>query len=169
MGGHAYSAYNAIPSIIADWGVMTTGGGDNVVLAQQHARYLLSLFQGNPKDWLQSLTAPSVFQSPLRFISRSFGELETELNLEKVSEALLFLLSRAVETSAQLLERAVSDSESPLSFSDAWNEHMVEILDCSRLHTGFYLVEQFRTLVCFFFLLLQPPLCFLFSNLSLPL
>lgn len=40
-GGHAYSSYNAIGSIIGDWGVMTTGGGDNVVLLQQATRYLL--------------------------------------------------------------------------------------------------------------------------------
>ena len=36
-GGHAYSSYNAIASLIADWGVMTTGGGDNFPLAQQCA------------------------------------------------------------------------------------------------------------------------------------
>ncbi|KAI8332256.1 acyl-CoA dehydrogenase/oxidase [Chlamydoabsidia padenii] len=40
-GGHAYSAYNAIGRITNDWGVMTTGGGDNVVLLQQAARMLL--------------------------------------------------------------------------------------------------------------------------------
>ncbi|KAI8364351.1 acyl-CoA dehydrogenase/oxidase [Radiomyces spectabilis] len=40
-GGHAYSAYNGIGHIIGDWGVMTTGGGDNVVLLQQTARFLL--------------------------------------------------------------------------------------------------------------------------------
>jgi acyl-CoA oxidase len=40
-GGHAYSAYNAIAGIIADWGVMTTGGGDNYPMAQQCARYVL--------------------------------------------------------------------------------------------------------------------------------
>jgi acyl-CoA oxidase len=36
-GGHAFSAYNAIPGLIGDWGVITTGGGDNIVLAQQTA------------------------------------------------------------------------------------------------------------------------------------
>ncbi|KAI8145016.1 acyl-CoA dehydrogenase/oxidase [Fennellomyces sp. T-0311] len=40
-GGHAYSAYNGLGQIIGDWGVMTTGGGDNVVLLQQTARILL--------------------------------------------------------------------------------------------------------------------------------
>ncbi|KAI8084287.1 uncharacterized protein B0P05DRAFT_534964 [Gilbertella persicaria] len=43
-GGHAYSSYNALGSLIADFGVMTTGGGDNVVLLQQAARYLLYRF-----------------------------------------------------------------------------------------------------------------------------
>ncbi|KAI8641874.1 hypothetical protein BD408DRAFT_345331 [Parasitella parasitica] len=46
-GGHAYSAYNAIGHIIGDWGVMTTGGGDNVVLLQQCARYLLYRLEQN--------------------------------------------------------------------------------------------------------------------------
>lgn len=41
MGGHGYSQYSTIPRLIADFGVMTTGGGDNIVLAQQTAAYLL--------------------------------------------------------------------------------------------------------------------------------
>ncbi|OZJ04119.1 hypothetical protein BZG36_02826 [Bifiguratus adelaidae] len=41
-GGHAYSAYNAIPGLIGDWGVTTTGAGDNIVLLQQTGRYLLN-------------------------------------------------------------------------------------------------------------------------------
>jgi len=45
MGGHAYSAYNALGTIITNYWVLTTGGGDNVVLAQQSSRYLLSAFQ----------------------------------------------------------------------------------------------------------------------------
>ncbi|KAI9301726.1 hypothetical protein BJ944DRAFT_233660 [Cunninghamella echinulata] len=44
-GGHAYNQYNAIGAITNDWGVMTTGGGDNVVLLQQVARILLYRLQ----------------------------------------------------------------------------------------------------------------------------
>lgn len=40
-GGHAYSAYNYIGQLMADYGVLTTGGGDNVVLLQQTASILL--------------------------------------------------------------------------------------------------------------------------------
>jgi acyl-CoA oxidase len=45
LGGHGFSAYNAVAGMIGDWGVITTGGGDNVVLAQQAARYLVTSFQ----------------------------------------------------------------------------------------------------------------------------
>lgn len=44
-GGHAYSAYNNIGQIIDDWGVTTTGGGDNVVLMQQTAKILIQQLQ----------------------------------------------------------------------------------------------------------------------------
>ena len=45
MGGHAFSAYNGLSTIIADFGVLTTGGGDNVVLAQQAAKGIVSAYQ----------------------------------------------------------------------------------------------------------------------------
>lgn len=44
-GGHAYSAYNSIGGIIQDWGVVTTGAGDNVVLLQQTGKYMLYGFK----------------------------------------------------------------------------------------------------------------------------
>ncbi|KAG1457890.1 hypothetical protein G6F56_006516 [Rhizopus delemar] len=44
-GGHAFSSYNALGQIIGDWGVMTTGAGDNVVLLQQTARYLINVLE----------------------------------------------------------------------------------------------------------------------------
>ncbi|CAO3649116.1 unnamed protein product [Cunninghamella blakesleeana] len=39
-GGHAYNTYNALGQIINDYGVHTTGGGDNNVMAQQTAKIL---------------------------------------------------------------------------------------------------------------------------------
>lgn len=41
MGGHAYSSYNNIHQKLNDFAVITTGGGDNIVLAQQAGKYLL--------------------------------------------------------------------------------------------------------------------------------
>ena len=45
LGGHGFHSFSAIPSLIADFGVYTTGGGDNIVLAQQTARYLMKTFE----------------------------------------------------------------------------------------------------------------------------
>ncbi|KAI9305708.1 acyl-CoA dehydrogenase/oxidase [Cunninghamella echinulata] len=39
-GGHSYNAYNNIGQITNDFGVHTTGGGDNIVLAQQTTKIL---------------------------------------------------------------------------------------------------------------------------------
>ena len=44
-GGHGYHAYSSIPSLTNSFAVGTTGGGDNYVLTQQCASYLLKSFQ----------------------------------------------------------------------------------------------------------------------------
>lgn len=67
-GGHAYSSYNALGSLITDWGVTTTGGGDNVVLLQQATRYLL--YRLNQK--LQYDDYPELkYQSSCHYISHA--------------------------------------------------------------------------------------------------
>ncbi|KAG0048779.1 acyl-Coenzyme A oxidase [Gryganskiella cystojenkinii] len=84
-GGHAYSAYNAIPGLIADFGVVTVGSGDNVVLMQQSSRYLISALrkaqagqevQGsvdymNDYDRVPLITKTS-FQDPRDLLSHEF-------------------------------------------------------------------------------------------------
>jgi acyl-CoA oxidase len=44
LGGHAFSSFNAVTGIWRDVGVLTTGGGDNYVLAQQCAQYLIKSY-----------------------------------------------------------------------------------------------------------------------------
>jgi acyl-CoA oxidase len=52
MGGHGYSAYSKMPGIFNDWVVLLAGEGDNMVLVQQTARYLIraakKVNQGKP-------------------------------------------------------------------------------------------------------------------------
>ncbi len=80
LGGHGYSSFNAIAGQIDDFAVMTQGGGDNMVLALQTARYLLSswrrsvqhkplassvYFLTNATDSLLSLPLPVASFDPL--------------------------------------------------------------------------------------------------------
>lgn len=74
-GGHAYSAYNALGNLISDFGVMTTGGGDNVVLLQQAAHYLL--YRLNQK--LEFDDYPELkYQSATHYIARAKELLEVK-------------------------------------------------------------------------------------------
>jgi hypothetical protein len=66
---HTHSQYSGIPSLIEDYGVLTTGGGDNIVLAQQAARYLVKQFnrssialEGTSIAYLAANVAPVALQ-----------------------------------------------------------------------------------------------------------
>lgn len=41
LGGHGYSAYSALPSYLQDYAVMCSWEGDNTVMAQQLAKFLM--------------------------------------------------------------------------------------------------------------------------------
>jgi len=45
LGGHGISVYNRLAGMIRDFQVQTTWDGDNTVLSQQTARYLISAMQ----------------------------------------------------------------------------------------------------------------------------
>ena len=45
MGGAGYSAWSGLPSIIETFSPVITFEGDNTVMAQQSARYLMKLYQ----------------------------------------------------------------------------------------------------------------------------
>ena len=63
MGGHAFSLYNNVYQLIADIGVLTTGGGDNAALCSQVIKFLLSSYRQaisySTKRKTPSSTSPS--------------------------------------------------------------------------------------------------------------
>ncbi|KAJ3217076.1 fatty-acyl coenzyme A oxidase [Dinochytrium kinnereticum] len=138
-GGHAYSAYNAIAGHIGDWGVMTTGGGDNFPMAQQCARYVLSCVQRGIKGkknvgsakFLQN--APAILnQKEFAFKSADFKKLETYVDLFSY-----LIVKMSVRISAKLA--AVDKSR----FDDVWNANMVELIQLSHIYTFRYIFTLF--------------------------
>ncbi|KAI9316821.1 acyl-CoA dehydrogenase/oxidase [Dichotomocladium elegans] len=85
-GGHAYSAYNGISQIINDWGVMTTGAGDNVVLLQQAARiYIRQLHNKLERNEYPKLK----FKSSTHYFLRAKEYLADPVwSVENVAEAI---------------------------------------------------------------------------------
>ncbi|KAL6048645.1 fatty-acyl coenzyme A oxidase [Balamuthia mandrillaris] len=141
MGGHGYSAYNAIAGQIADFGVITTGGGDNIVLAQQCARYLLSslkrAYQG------KELTGSVLYFTQLETIlqKQKLTSSNSALSIEDLLQALQWLTLKHLSTVALIFQQALSNQHADKE--QVWNDHMMELVSCARLHSWYFVAQQF--------------------------
>jgi hypothetical protein len=142
LGGHAYSAYNAIAGHIGDYGVLTTGGGDNIVLAQQHARYLFSCYKNAIKG-KKIIGSLSFFNDYQNILSKSFTTNKSEdvLNVDFQTSALKYLTLRLLET---LHKKVSQDFKSGKSNDEVWNDHMMELIDISKVHFYVFCFESFN-------------------------
>jgi acyl-CoA oxidase len=143
-GGHAYSAYNAIAGIIGDWGVLTTGGGDNFPMAQQCARYVLACVSRGLKGkknigsaaYLDN--AKAILSQP-KFALKS-GSLRDEYN------SYLNLISFLVVQLGNRLNTELS-LEGKSDDSDAWNSNMVDLIRLSNLHSYRYVFQLYSEIL----------------------
>jgi len=135
LGGHGYSMFSAVPALIGDFGVVTTGGGDNIVIAQQLAKFLV-------KNWKTASRKP-VFGAVEYFTSGIANEIRNSKSISwpvKTFEDLndLSVFPQAYDFLALwLIHRAASRLvilSADLSESDAWNETMMDLLACARAH-----------------------------------
>jgi acyl-CoA oxidase len=141
LGGHAYSAYNAISGLIGDFAVVTTGGGDNTILAQQCARYLISSVKrasegkplGKSVRYLKDVEA----DSPRVFKAMHPHELRDSTNQ---LSALAWLSHKMVTTAGMTLASLLGSGS---DMNDAWNNHMVELIESIRPHSLYYAVKTF--------------------------
>lgn len=122
MGGHAYSAYAGIASVMNDYGVITTGGGDNVVLAQQHARLLLAALRHNAN----SDAAPFIRDAPA---APPAAAPLTAPAVVAAYRALSATLVRAVGG------RVAADVGAGRDLEAAWNAHLLDLVAASRAAT----------------------------------
>ncbi|KAI9258243.1 hypothetical protein BY458DRAFT_441011 [Sporodiniella umbellata] len=131
-GGHAYSAYNALGQISNDWGVLTTGGGDNVVLLQQTARYLISIL----KKKLAQDTMPELqFKNSIEYLQHAKIYLQqNSWPINDISDGLkdFTLLSHAMHT---ILLFSILSSLEQSSFEDL----LLECVRVAELHCAAYI------------------------------
>ncbi|KAL0084990.1 hypothetical protein J3Q64DRAFT_1809703 [Phycomyces blakesleeanus] len=135
-GGHAYSSYNAIGSIIGDWGVMTTGGGDNVVLLQQAARHLL--FRLEQKLKFNQYPKFS-FKSPTQYINYAEEYLgNTKWNVSDVSQCLgnFSVVEGALCT---ILVKRLNSIQKNLESGMTHNDVLLESVRVAEMHCAVFL------------------------------
>jgi len=142
MGGLGFMSLSGVPAAIGDFGVLTTGGGDNVVLAQQTARYLIHGTQN-----------PSVFQGSSQFAYYAADDVKNfrwrPTSATEVIEdfhkqlKLLQLLSRTLlAETAKSLENSRGSGDKRAR-AQAWNENAPELVECALLHSNVYWLESF--------------------------
>eukprot|EP01097_Dermamoeba_algensis_P006577 TRINITY_DN4114_c0_g1_i1.p1 TRINITY_DN4114_c0_g1~~TRINITY_DN4114_c0_g1_i1.p1 ORF type:complete len:678 (+),score=189.18 TRINITY_DN4114_c0_g1_i1:51-2084(+) len=151
MGGIAYLSLSGIPALIGDFGVVTTGGGDNVVIAQQTAKYLLKSFQILANSGVHPDEDSS--KSSLFYFAHYFKQLNTnkkfpphsveeilKLPTEAYLDAFCFTSMQQLAHTAQSVQ---SSLKSGASFDQAWNDNLLRLVDCALMHASVYVLKAF--------------------------
>ncbi|KAG0205246.1 acyl-Coenzyme A oxidase [Mortierella sp. NVP41] len=140
-GGHAYSSYNAIAGLIGDYGVMTTGGGDNVVLMQQAARYLITTLKW-AQEGQEVLGSVSYLNDCKKILSNPKSTLQDSRDLlqhEFVIDVLTWACAKkATELGAILAEAGKSN------FEQAWNTNQTELVRLADVHSWRYFLILYQ-------------------------
>lgn len=143
MGGHGYSAYNAIGGLIADFGVITTGGGDNGVLFQQTAKFLL---QGYRKHKM-GVEFPA--DSILHFLNTTPSD--TQLSPPPLEDWQTTMSSPAYQVESMRQLTLVLLSKLAMSFlaaknqtqAEMWNDNLLALREMTRPFTTWFLLQRF--------------------------
>ncbi|KAF9572710.1 acyl-Coenzyme A oxidase [Mortierella alpina] len=140
-GGHAYSSYNAIAGLIGDFGVVTTGGGDNVVLMQQAARYLVTTFQ-----WVQegqevvgSVSYLNGYKNILAHHKTTLQDPRDLLSHDFVIDILTWACTKKTSDLASILAKAGKGN-----FERAWNENQTELVRLADVHAWRYFLIVYQ-------------------------
>ncbi|KAF9200293.1 acyl-Coenzyme A oxidase [Haplosporangium sp. Z 27] len=134
-GGHAYSSYNAIAGLIGDFGVYTTGGGDNVVLMQQTARHLISTLKAIYSGKKASGSV-NYLNDHVAILARSKTALQDPrdlYNFEFILDALTWASTKKATDLAIILNKAGKAKS-----SEAWNDNQRELVRLADVHCWRY-------------------------------
>eukprot|EP00003_Mantamonas_plastica_P003371 TRINITY_DN1268_c0_g3_i4.p1 TRINITY_DN1268_c0_g3~~TRINITY_DN1268_c0_g3_i4.p1 ORF type:complete len:415 (+),score=173.65 TRINITY_DN1268_c0_g3_i4:144-1388(+) len=141
-GGHGYSAYAELASILNDFAVQCTWEGDNTVICQQSAKSVMKMMQkamagtemagsvaylGDVMDFMDEIKAEFSSGEELR---------DTKLQLDAHQ---LIACKRALYAGEKLQEM-MGDGMDQL---EAWNANLVDLIDMSRHHTYHYITTSF--------------------------
>jgi acyl-CoA oxidase len=139
LGGHGYSAYSGLPEMLGDFAVMCTWEGDNTVLAQQTARYLIKQVKRAIKG--KKLTAGTFSQylasPPPSNAHWAVSTVEDLLRPDLQLEALRYVAAGLVREVAARLEAEKGSPE------EKWNACMVDLVEAAKAHIYYFICSSF--------------------------
>ncbi|KAJ3213641.1 acyl-Coenzyme A oxidase [Dinochytrium kinnereticum] len=131
-GGHAYSAYNAISDFIANWGVMTTGGGDNFPMAQQCSRYILYALEKGLQSEECSGSVAYLTNAKL-ILDLPYGKDNASKGKWTELSTYIQLFRFLVVKKGMHLHEKIKEAKK-LKQGDPWNDNMVDLTDLTTYH-----------------------------------
>ncbi|KAK4509884.1 uncharacterized protein ATC70_007188 [Mucor velutinosus] len=137
-GGHGYSMFSGLGQFYQDYLPNVTWEGDNYILTQQTARYLLKTF----RNVLAGKAEPSEHNQTINYLTQYLqnpkarcpaSSSEEFLNAELILSAFGFRAAYGIAKVAEQLDR----------HGRSWNSMLVEIRNISKAHCQFMLVRNF--------------------------
>lgn len=142
-GGFGFSDMSGFTAIVTTMASLPTLEGENHVMYQQTARYLVkgvrAIQQKQPLEAsLQYLELPLQDQCNFR-TSEDFRNENNQI------EVFRHRAARLIFDAAELLDKA--QSEGGLSYADAWNKAMLPLIRAARAHIELFVLECFTASV----------------------
>lgn len=142
-GGNGYSSYNALSTLLADFTVIVTFEGDNTVMAQQTASYLIRSVENLTKG--EKLAGSVQYLAKVRenahvkkqWRAKSVADLA---NAQYLVDALEFYAGKQVlDVSAKLAKLSAQYPNA----QEAWNHCQVDLLEIARVHVFYNVALRF--------------------------
>ena len=146
-GGYGYSVLSGFPAIVGTLAPMPTLEGENYVMYQQTARYLMKAARAANSglgselhEGVAYLAAP--LQASCSLVGAEF------LDAEEQVEMFRHRASRLVFHAFSLLEHA--QRKEKLKYPLAWNKHMLPLVHAARAHIELFVLQAFiaQTALC---------------------
>jgi len=143
MGGHGYSAYAGIPTIVSDFAVNCTWEGDNTVMALQTAQYLIKsvthMLEGKPLvGSVRYLSRAASILQQTSFPANSPADLE---NPEIIVGAFERAAVKKVTRAARQVQREMKTFGK--NKSEAWNACLTDLVEAAEAHCYLYVITAF--------------------------
>ncbi|KAL8826624.1 MAG: hypothetical protein Q9191_003688 [Dirinaria sp. TL-2023a] len=140
-GGYGFSVLSGFPAIVGTLAPMPTLEGENYVMYQQTARYLLkaatAIKEGRPSavdKGARYLSDPTQTRCP-------FSGKEDFLNPANQVQIYRHRAARLTFHAYSLVEKA--QKEDLLPYAEAWNKHMLPLVYAARAHIELFVLESF--------------------------
>ncbi|PRP79966.1 hypothetical protein PROFUN_05942 [Planoprotostelium fungivorum] len=141
-GGHGYSQFSGLPTLFADYVPSCTFEGDNWVLFQQTARFLIKSLKAAVAG--KPLAASVAYLKGYRAVGegqKSQAKSGQDLLIPQVQlKAFEHRATRLIMEAAQLLE---TDRKAGKQYEISWNAHMIDLIRAARAHTLVVILTAF--------------------------